>query len=609
MKKSSSKTEGSDASSQEPLTIDQNTPQEEMKEEPQEESDEFLQDRQDDDRLILLDSKLKWRLHSSDLPSDFWLRPYFLGCGLLLILFSFWLLDSLKEAILSELTASDGDLSQHLPTAKLCSVITTIILVFFLEFVTNARRQKKVEEECAEKDIDVINGGGSWEKMNIRETPVHVESSEEDDPVPASMFLYLGVPYTLIFMLIAYILEYHRQVLPPDDAGSSTATSLWNGFAYFVFAMIETFGSLTVATFWSYTNSTLALAEAEQYYGLIIAIGQLGAIGGSTMVASRGKIPTTNLLVVASLVIILEIIVMTRYDRRFPATNSYNPTQRQDRSTDELSNMFLSGAQLIMKHNYLLLILGVSCLYEVTLTTLDYQMKLLGRSRFDGTDDLESEELSFSQFLGRFGQLTNVASLLISSVIFPLLMKRLGLRITLRIFPTFLFIVTLVAYKAIPANLSVLVISMSLMKAMTYSLHDPSKELLYIPTSNRIKFRSKFWIDVVGERVAKAIGSGINNAAGSVDRSILIGSVPSILSAIGLWAVCWRVGILFDSLITTGKIVGSDQYAGENYEQVKIITDDDDEYSDDMKNYDKPDPFVDENDQQKQDKEIELITI
>lgn len=609
MKKFNSKTnatasaEGSGSSSQKTIGNDAKSPQE------QEEDDSFLEN-QDDDRLILLDSKLKWRLHSSDEPSKLWLRPYILGCGLFLILFSFWLLDSLKEAILSELTAAEGDLSRHLPTAKLCSVATTIFLVFFLEFITNARRQRRQEEECAEKDVDIMSGGGSWEKMTVKETPSSVESIEGDDPVQASMFLFLGIPYSLIFMLIAYILQFYRQETPNETVISSMAPSLWNGFAYFVFAMIESFGSLTVATFWSYTNSTLALAEAEQYYGLIIAIGQLGAIGGSTMVANRGNVPTANLLTVASLVILLEILVMSRYDRRFPATNMYKTTQGQNRSIDEASHMFLSGVQLIVKHSYVLYILGVSCLYEVTLTTLDYQMKLLGRQSFDNPFDLESAELSFSRFLGRFGQLTNIASLLISSVIFPLLLKRLGLRFTLRIFPTLLLVATLVAYNVIPANLNLLVFFMSLLKAMTYSLHDPSKELLYIPTSNRIKFRSKFWIDVVGERVAKAIGSGINNVAGSVDRSILIGSVPSLLSAIGLFAVCWRVGNLFDELIRSGKIVGNHDFTGENYEQVTtMIVHEDAEESEDMESCDNyPSSSLDEEDKQT-DKGIELTNI
>ena len=37
------------------------------------------------------------------------------------------------------------------------------------------------------------------------------------------------------------------------------------------------------------------------------------------------------------------------------------------------------------------------------------------------------------------------------------------------------------------------------------NIHDPSEEVLYMPTSDDAKFRAKFWIDVVGQRIAKAI--------------------------------------------------------------------------------------------------------
>jgi TLC ATP/ADP transporter len=115
-----------------------------------------------------------------------------------------------------------------------------------------------------------------------------------------------------------------------------------------------------------------------------------------------------------------------------------------------------------------------------------------------------------------------------------------------------------VAFGALPGNLTVLFFSMSILKAMTYSIHDPSKEILYIPTSNAIKFKSKFWIDVVGARFAKAIGSSINAHAGSVDRSIRVASAPSLVTAAGLWYVCFRVGRQFEHLVQNQYVVGRD---------------------------------------------------
>lgn len=42
----------------------------------------------------------------------------------------------------------------------------------------------------------------------------------------------------------------------------------------------------------------------------------------------------------------------------------------------------LNGLKLVLRHQYVALLFGISCLYEVVLTILDYQMKV--RSRKEG---------------------------------------------------------------------------------------------------------------------------------------------------------------------------------------------------------------------------------
>jgi AAA family ATP:ADP antiporter len=290
---------------------------------------------------------------------------------------------------------------------------------------------------------------------------------------------------------------------------------------------------------------------------LIIAIAQLGAIAGSTMVTMHIWSNIT-LIVLACLIILLHILVMSTYSRRFQPTsdtaNEEEEEQDEAEGTSTQEPTLWSGVYLMLKYNYVLLILGVSCLYEVSLTCLNYQMTLLGWSQFQDDD----EGMSFTQFMGHYGQMVNIISLFLSSICFPWLIRRFGLRYTLRLFPTLLLFVNCVAFGAFPGNLAVLFFSVSFLKATTYSIHDPSKEILYLPTSNAIKFKSKFWIDVVGARIAKAIGSSINTYAGSVDRSIQVASGPSLLTAAALWWVCYRVGAQFDSLVLSKTTVGVD---------------------------------------------------
>ena len=198
----------------------------------------------------------------------------------------------------------------------------------------------------------------------------------------------------------------------------------------------------------------------------------------------------------------------------------------------------------------------------------------------------DSEEgITYIQFMGWYGQTVNILSLFLSFYAFPRLIKNYGLSTTIRIFPTVLLLVTIFAFVMFPRNLYFLFISLSICKALTYSVHDPSEEVLYMPTSDAVKFKAKFWIDVVGQRIAKAIGSVINNYAGSVDGILKYGSLPSIVTALILWLACYQVGMQFDGLITSGDVVGEDEAASEcneleMSEQIGCDSDDSDLFRD-----------------------------
>jgi ATP/ADP translocase len=558
--------------------------------------------------------------HGKILDPHGWMRPYWLGSGLFLILFAFWLLDSLKDPIFVKLV--DGKISQHQPLAKLCSVLVTLVLVCLLEFGSNLLQQRKREARIRKENEvtpaeEILDPGGVWKRIQMKtaalsstsSTSNHEEEASEhavDDIVSFDIFYYIGIPYMAAFFVLSYFVWRFEQrdnqrviittttsIQPsPTLTGDDEENPLgYYILGYILYATVESFGSLAVATFWSYTNSTLSLHDAENYYGPIIATAQLGAIGGSTLVAT-GRWDSSNLLTVVALTIVLQLLLMRAYDQRFEPTSlliseqqsSFDRTVQHHRNhnscedddatilsimtpkdgTATRTKPFLSGLYLIFNHSYVLLILGVSCLYEVAMTLLDYQMKLLGFARFRDDVNTTTEamisntnnSMSFTKFMGHYGQLVNVTSLLFSSLLFPYLIRRLGLRRTLMWFPTMLLVVTFLAYGALPGNLAVLFVSLSLLKAMTYSIHDPSKELLYIPTSNAIKFRAKFWIDVVGERISKAIGSAFNTLAKNIEQSVKIGTFPSLLSAAGLWLVCYYVGKRFDDLLATGKIIG-----------------------------------------------------
>jgi len=577
-------------------------------------------------------------------------RTFLLAISLTLILSVFWLLDSIKDPTFAILC--DGDLKRHQPLAKMASVAGTLFLVVLMEVITHYRDRRRRQwlrqrRRCGDAggvtraDGDVLDAGGVWTKMEIGSgADGGIEKDDDGDApgrIPISVFRTVGVVYIVVFLGVAHLLSLHPDLQGRQrgtDTGEATTavfvdrgSLMWYALGYAQYMLIESYGSISVATFWSFVNSTLSLKAAKVYYGFIIAMAQIGAIGGST-IATFQDVSKPALMVVACIGIVLQMGVMQLYGNNFPHamvegddaviddqsahTDDYaaeleaNAQQAQRKlqraaaaarladnsaatSTTKDPRAFVSGLHLVLRHDYLLLILGVSCLYEISLTCLDYQMKLIGLDRFSspdfGNDVASPEEMgdrtgaSFAVFMGRYGQLTNLLSLLLSYYAFPYLMEKYGLSHTIRVFPSLLLMITLMAFIALPMNLPVLFVSMSLLKALTYSINDPAKEILYIPTSNVVKFKAKFWIDVVGARIAKAIGSGINTYAGTAEGVVKYGSVPSVVSAGALWIICYAAGMRFDSLLKAGEIVGVEE--DENIDQMDLLSHYDDGDDDD----------------------------
>jgi hypothetical protein len=230
---------------------------------------------------------------------------------------------------------------------------------------------------------------------------------------------------------------------------------------------------------------------------------------------------------------------------------------------------FYEGLILILQHRYTLKLLGVSVLFEIVVTVLDYEFKLMGAHSVEhytehllldavkeGMDTHYSAEERFANLLGRFGQLTNSLSLFVALFGFSYLLQRLSVQVALLIFPTILFI-SVVLSNLVP-TLSVMFALLTVLKALIFSLNEPVKELLYQPTSDAIKFKAKAWIDVFGCRLAKAVGSLITGySAGDVRTLRAISEIPCLLLAVAIIALSWSIGNDFNELIDGNLIVGA----------------------------------------------------
>ncbi len=297
----------------------------------------------------------------------------------------------------------------------------------------------------------------------------------------------------------------------------------------------ESFGSLAIALFWSFTISSTSAEQAKRSFPFIVAAGQFGAVIGSALIL----ITTTHTWPLYALIVIfLGLLAGIIYYlcKTIPAVELTSGTVEHKKKSDIWSGFTLLGTK-----PYLVGVLLISTLYEIASTIIEYQM--------DSQASVLFNESSFKWFKGMYGISINVLACLIAIIGTSYIIKRFGTRICLLIYPTSFAIVLIglyIYYRQMPSPTALLwatFIAIVIIKASCYAINNPVKEMMYIPTSKDVKFKTKSIIDMFGSRSAKMSGAQIsqylnveNNIALSIHNLMLYGTLIS-LGVIGIWII------------------------------------------------------------------------
>jgi ATP:ADP antiporter, AAA family len=351
------------------------------------------------------------------------------------------------------------------------------------------------------------------------------------------LFYLLGSIYFVFFVGCAYMLSHPTIGLPNMVAGGDRML----GWIFYV--GIETFGSLMVSLFWSLVNSSTEASSAKKGYPLVIFGAQFGSILGPTL-ATHSHFFGLPLLTYFSAAGVAIAIVMISVFMAFSANTA--PVATAAKSTKKPTGI-IEGLKLLLTRPYVMGIFCISTVYEVVGTILDYQMKVLGSQAYPTAE-------SFTKFLGHFGQAVNGLALVFALVGTSFFMRRFGLTFCLILFPMTVGLV--VGYVYFFPALWVVFGGMVAIKGLSYALNNPTKEVMYIPTSKDVKFKAKGWIDMFGGRSAKSLGSAVtDNLKHSVEGLMNYGTAISLVMVAGWIGVAAYVGKTFNKLTKENKII------------------------------------------------------
>lgn len=317
----------------------------------------------------------------------------------------------------------------------------------------------------------------------------------------------------------------------------------------------ETFGSLMMALFWSFTVSSCTSDQAKRGFPFIILLGQIGAIAGSSLMFFKGGFPTWPLYFVAIASLFGLIYTIKSLVASVPASDLTS-----GKAEKKSKPSILAGLKLLTTQPYLMGVFVVSTFYEIAKVVVDMQMKYQAA--------VIMPKAEFSRFLGIFGMCVNALSLVMVLFGTAPAMKKFGLRVCLLIYPVMfgLCLTGMYFYYLSGPTASNLFwatfVAMIIITATSYAVNNPVKEMMYIPTSKDAKFKAKGVADMVGSRAGKMTGARISgsliapgNVAVSIAGLMTTGTLIS-LGVIGVWTlVAVYVGVKNSQLIRDGEII------------------------------------------------------
>lgn len=465
------------------------------------------------------------KFYGDTLPMDEFLRVLTLAFTLFFMIGGYWLLRSVKDPVTIALCGV-----QVIPKCKMLSVFLVLLVVSIYNYLL---------------DTDI---------------PKH------------KLFYLFGTFYFCLFTFISYMLTHPLYGLPNELPNPNRV------LGWISYCSIESFGSVMVALFWSFANSNISLETAKSGYGLMVATAQVGSILGPTFIQyAAPKIGVAYCYFIGALAMLLLQATMYLYIYCYGVQKVTKVAVQQSKDGNikkKAKPGMLEGLQLLYQHNYVKGILAISCFFMIEVTILDYTMKVLARDYFaseypcqmymncydsvNGIHGMSQEATeAFTSFSGFFGKSTNMLSFTLSLFGTSAVIRLLGLRFTLLLFPTLCLIV--IIFVRFYPTLYVVFGAMMILKANSYALNNPTKEILYQPTNSAVKYKAKSWIDIFGDRVAKALGSVITNAfsdstASLVGNGSLIGmAVASFL----IWNATY-MGRKFEEYTESGYVVGEE---------------------------------------------------
>mgnify|MGYP001766910666 CR=1 FL=1 len=370
------------------------------------------------------------------------------------------------------------------------------------------------------------------------------------------LFYCIATFFGIGLLGLGYLVAHpHLLTMPVGSAYSNFIPG--NILGWIAYCFIEIYGSLMPALFLSIVVSTMSVESAKKGYGMIFTFAQIGAILGTLLVMSYLKtLGFGVLLAVGGISVSVLPFLMRWYIKNAPVA----PSEKIEAAEHKPEKTgILEGLKLLLSRPYVAGLFVVTTTYEVIGTIVEFQMKMTATQIYPKSID---GGVGFGWFTAINGTMVNVLALTFALLGTSFLMRKFGLKFCVMSFPTMIGITvaSIFGFYMLGASsyflMWALFVAVVLFKGLSYTLNNPSREVLYIPTSKDVKFKSKSFIEAFGGRSTKAVGATVTGSLGGDFGMLLVFGTFISLGLVAFWIlVAAFVGNKFNELQKENKII------------------------------------------------------
>ena len=289
----------------------------------------------------------------------------------------------------------------------------------------------------------------------------------------------------------------------------------WKGWVFLYWMWANVLVVALTTQFWILVNDLFNPREAKRLIGFFGSGGILGGVAGGLLTgfAAGWLKDAHDLLLVSAVLLVAAFLVVRRLVAgRRPAAGEDAAVGDEPASPHAAPAKvgFWDCARSVRQSRYLLLIAAVVLTTGIVSTLIDWQSKKLIAQAS------ESAAWNLTSFFGFANSAFLVLAFLLQLVLTSRFIERFGIRIGLMIYPLALLLLSLgavlmqgFAAEMLTAGTAGLGVAIGLKgsdKALSYSISQSARELLYIPVVPELKYRAKIFIDMFLNRFSKALG-------------------------------------------------------------------------------------------------------